>query len=194
MSIIRRAFTILAVGVLPIFGSCIFDAKEAGPDDKTPPVQYLPLDTRDNLLYNLELAYNQRNLEEFLKLLDNGVYQFFFSATDVSQGLVDQDSWGYAAEAEATGRLFDRSPPANDPRADKIALTLLYTEGDGAWQEMVPSSYPSETWYQKTVEYRLSVRVGETDYNQNRVIVALLTVRQKPGESIWQIVEWRDDI
>jgi hypothetical protein len=180
---------VLATGLV----GCSDGSDPVGP---APRVVYKNLTSRDHLLYNLELAYNERNLEEFLKLLDktDGVYQFFFSATDVSQGLVNQASWGYADEAEATGRLFDRNPPANDPRADKIALNMLYIEGDDAWQDMVPSSYPSETWYQKTIEYRLSVRVGETDYNQNRVIVALLTVRQKPGESIWQIVEWRDDI
>jgi hypothetical protein len=198
MGITKRALAVLTIGVLPLFGSCIFDAEKAVVDDGGGGVEYRPLDKRDNVLHNLELAYNQRNFEEYQKLFDNsGVFLFFFSPTDVSQGFVQNSSWDIGRELEATARLFDRTPSSGDLLASKITLELTYTkdtEGQDNWQPFEPPAYPGETWYQKSVEYRLDVKVDDNTYTQNEAIFAMFTVRQKPGASIWQIVEWKDDI
>jgi hypothetical protein len=123
--------------------------------------------------------------------------QFFFSPTDVSEGNVQNSSWDIARELEATSRLFDRTPPAGAPHAEKITLELTYTKDTtslDAWTPFTPAGYPTETWYQKALEYRLDVKVDQTTYTQTAAIFAMIAVRQKPGTSIWQIVEWRDDI
>ena len=92
--------------------------------------------------------------------------------------------------------MFERNPPPGQPLADYIDLTMTFTEGDDEWQPVVPSTHQDETWYEKPVEYRLTVTVGLTTYTQNKPIYAMFTVRpvNSSGHEIWQIVTWRDEI
>ena len=195
----RRAFCILLIGaMLPMFGSCIFAPKEkpAEPGTGQGP-SYKPLDTKDNLFHNLELAYNQRNFEEFTKLLDSsGVFQFFFSPNDVRDGIVKNSQWGVGQELDATQALLNPAPPPGQPRASSVVLELTFSEGDDEWQPFVPSTHPNETWYDKSVSYFLEVKVNETTYTQNKAVIAVFTVRftEVNGDSLWQIVTWRDDL
>jgi hypothetical protein len=181
-----------------MLGSCIFSPKEAPRKPGDPPGgNFLPLDKRDNLLHNLELAYDQRNHEEFRKLLDqSGDFIFFFSPTDVSEGRVKNSQWDVSQELAATQKMFDRNPPPGVPRADRVDLTLTFTEGEDEWQPFVSSTHPDETWHKKPVEYRLFVKVGDVDYTQNKAVIAEFTARftEAGGDSLWQIVRWRDDI
>lgn len=196
MGTMKRALGLLVIGCLPLFASCILDAQKDTGGSGGDTGEFLPLDKRDNVIFNLKLAYNQRNFLEFRKLLDNSqdAYIFFFSPADVAGGIVTNSQWGIGEELEVTERLFDRNPPAGDPRADAINLDLIYTKGEDTWQPFVSSQFPNETWYEKPVEYVLKVKVGETDYSQNKTVVAMFTVRQKPGETTWHIVRWKDDI
>jgi len=195
----RRALWILGIALLiPTFGSCIFAPKKVPPKDDTgPPTAFKPLDKRDNLLFNLELAYNQRNYEEYRNLLDNsGAFVFYFGQQDIRDGIVTSTQWGVADDLAATQALFDRNPPEGDPRADDVILDLDYTEDEDDWFAVVPDTHPDETWYTKTVLYRLSVRIGLTTHSQNKDVFARFTARftEVEGDSVWQIVTWHDDI
>jgi len=198
IDIMRRAFSILIIGLLvPVFGSCIFAPKEKPPEPGvTGPGAYLPIndfDAPDNMLHNLELSYNQRNYEEFRKLLDNtGDFTFFLGPDDIKPGEADQ--WGVGEELDKTRAMFDRSPPPGRPLASNIELDLVYGEED--WQPEDSPAHPDETWYSKSAEYVLVVQVGQTTYTQNRTVTALFTARfiDVDGAPTWQIVKWHDDI
>lgn len=162
----------------------------------SPPIPYQPLTVRDHLLENLELAYNERDIQGYQALFDDsGVFQFFFSPSDVSQGKVRYSQWDLAMEFATTEVMFDFDP-LTVPSADNLDLELNYLEGDSGWQPELPASHPGETWYDKTVDYRLTVQAGQTTYAQNKLITALFTVRftEVDGDSVWQIVTWRDDL
>ena len=193
------------IGVLALVGlvvlglnSCILDPKEEKRDD--PPVSpYLPLDgERDNVLFNLQKAYNERNLERYDELLDTD-FVFFFSNTDVNNGTVQYDQWGRAAEIGANRNLFDPtfSKPGVDP-ASVIDLTLSYATGDDQWIQVTPPDqvkYPDETWYEKIVTYSLTVKAGDMEYVGND-IQASFTVRwatDDEGNEYWRVIIWRDD-
>jgi hypothetical protein len=166
------------------------------PCDPCPPA-FRTLDTRDNLLYNLELAYTLRNFEEYRKLPDSsGSFTFYFGQDDLNQGTVTSSQWGVGAELASTQALFDRNPPQGEPRADDVVLDLTYAEGEDEWAPFVPSTHPLEIWYSKIVEYDLSVRIGVTTYAQNKRVFAEFTARftEVAGDSLWQIVTWRDDV
>ena len=79
-----------------------------------------------------------------------------------------------------------------------ISLSLLYPPGEDFWNTVIPdpTAYPHEVWYEKTAEYRLSVWAGDTTWLNLTVRRASFVVRQTElgGESIWQLVQWRDDI
>ena len=160
------------------------------------PVRFLPLDERDNLLANLELAYGQRNFEQFRRLLDPSEFIFYFSPTDVFEGNVTNSQWDIAQELASTQKLFDLNPPPGQPYANSIALDMAWASGDDDWQPVIPATHPDEVWYEKAVEYFLEVKVGTITYTQNRAIVALFTMRytEASGDSVWQIVRWRDDV
>lgn len=198
MAMWKRLIPFALLALLPVFGSCLLDAEKVKCKDCGDTTSaYLPLTERDNLLQNLEQAYNQRNFAEYKKLFDNsGDFLFFFSTTDVNQGLVKDSSWDIGQDLGTTEAIFDRNPPPGAPLAENIDLELTFTAGDDEWQPVVPSTHLNETWYEKPVEYRLTVTVGGTTYTQNKNVVALFTVRftQVAGDSVWQIVTWRDDI
>jgi hypothetical protein len=79
--------------IIPAFNSCIFDAKKAEKEDNTgPPPAFRDLTERDDVFFNLQLAYNQRNIDEYNKMLDDK-FIFNFSAADVSSGNVDVAQW-----------------------------------------------------------------------------------------------------
>lgn len=196
----RRAFWILAITLLiPAFGSCIFAPKKAPPPEGGPgPGAYKPLDKRDNLLFNLELAYNQRNFEEYRRLLDEtpGVFIFYFGQDDIDRGIAAVPQYDVALEKATTRGLLDPNPPQGVVRADDVILDLTYTEDEDDWFATVPETHPDETWYFKDVTYRLSVRIGLTTHTQNKDVQARFTVREveEGGENIWQIVRWHDDV
>lgn len=189
---------VVAAVVTPLLGSCIFNAEEKPPDTGQPPPAYKALDVKDNLLDNLELAYNQRNIEEYKKLLDPtpGVFLFHFSPTDVSEGRVSSSQWGWDEEIGSATNMFSRRPPPPQPAADDIKLELNFAGGDQDWLPRTPPSHPSEVWYDKPVEYTLRVTVGPTVYTQNKAVQALFTVRwtEINGDSVYQIVTWKDDV
>lgn len=194
-----RAFRILAITLLiPALGSCIFAPKKAPPDPIPPQSAYRTLDERDNILFNLALAYKQRNFEEYRKLLDEtpGVFIFHFGQADQNSGVAVHPQWDVAVELATTQGLFQRSAPPGEPLADDVQLEMTYTDDEEDWFATVPETHPDETWYMKDVTYRLSVRIGLTTHTQNKDVQARFTVREVEvgGEKIWQIARWHDDI
>ncbi|MCZ6765810.1 MAG: hypothetical protein O7D32_02645 [bacterium] len=63
------------------------------------------LTDRDDVLFNLELAYNERNLNEFYRLLDAD-FVFHFGTADVSQGNVPVSEWPRPDEVESAMAIF----------------------------------------------------------------------------------------
>lgn len=195
----NRIVVLALVGVLVLgFNSCILDPKEEKPVDP-PATPYKPLDgERDNVLFNLQKAYNERNLERYDQLLDVD-FVYFFSNTDVANGVVLFDQWGRAREIGANRNLFDPtfSKPGLEPASD-IDLTLTYAAGDDKWVEVTPADqvkYPDETWYEKIVTYSLTVKSGDRDLVGNN-IQASFTVRwakDQENKEYWRIILWRDD-
>jgi hypothetical protein len=186
------AFVTLAIN------SCILDAKQDRQVIKPPKGEFLPLDTRDNVLNNLQAAYNQRNISQYDKLLDAN-FTFFFSPTDVQNGTVQFSQWDRAGEINATTNMFNPSfSPSQGAPISSIDLALSYPKGDNAWTPVQPLdavTYPNETWYEKTVTYSMTIVAGPNQFISNN-IDASFVVRQAEvnGETIWRIIAWRDDI
>ena len=101
--------------------------------------------------------------------------------------------WDIGEELGKTERMFDRNPPTG-PVASDIDLILFYD--DEEWLPFTPGSHPNETWYEKFVEYRLTVKVGPTTYTQNQLTKALFWARfvEIDGVMTWQVAAWRDDV
>lgn len=169
--------------------SCILDP-EKKKDDPNPPVvkDFKSLKEKDDVLWNLELAYNLRERWEFEKLLDAD-FLFFFSEADYSTGNIPE-SWNRVSEIKTHINLFNENLDS-DLRATNIDLTLSYTPGE--WTE-IPQG--DESWYSMEVIYNITVqtKVG-VDYKGNNLKAQFIIREAIPDgetEKIWRIVRWRD--
>jgi len=68
-------------------------------------VEYKDLQNKHDVLFNLELAYNERNVDEYEKLLDVD-FAFVFSQVDYQGGYTPQH-WGDASEKDANRKILD---------------------------------------------------------------------------------------
>jgi hypothetical protein len=153
---------------------------------------------RDNVLFNLQSAYNDRNIKRYDELLDAD-FIFYFSAADVQGGVVSTEYWSRAAEINACKNIFDPnySNPSQEPVQD-IDLLLVYPSGDDQWTpNPAPDQvrYPGETWYQKIVIYNITVQLpGDYQYvGLNKQAAFVLRAATVGSQQVWRIVTWRDD-
>ena len=196
----KRLFAVLVIGISVLaFNSCILDPKEAPPDDNKPTEAYKNLaEARDNVLFNLEKSYNERNIDQYRELLDDG-FVFHFSNADIKNGDVSVAQWGRAEDLQTAGNMFNPnfSRPGQAP-VSSIDLTLTYAEGEDLWNKITPEdqvNYPDEFWYEKTVRYRLTVEAGDFTYVGDN-LQASFVVRwgsDQDGNEFWRIIAWRDD-
>jgi hypothetical protein len=191
---IRRLAGLVLTLILIVTASCSDDSDNGVQPQPSP---YKALTQKDHVLFNLQLAYTNRNLAEFTKLLDEG-FVFHFSQADFKDGSVGVEQWEVDAELASVVNMFDEnfSKPGVDP-ISKIDLTLKYVEGDNAWNPVTPddqTTYPDETWYEKTVSYNLICTAGYIDYTGLNILASFI-VRQSTveGKTIWRIISWRDD-
>jgi hypothetical protein len=187
---------LVVVTVSFLAGSCILDPKKVPPDKKTTGGTYKSLKSKDDVLLNLELSYNERNLTQYDKLLDDN-FTFFFSDADFSSGKVNYQQWDRALEIQSTRHLFDRNYSGSQDPIRSISLKLLYSPGDIGWEETTPdSSYQGEKWYQKTVNYDLTVQTTANHQFLAQDLQALFVIRYafvpSLNDTIWRIVQWYD--
>jgi hypothetical protein len=115
---------VIAAAVL-MMSACLFspDSKPSGDSDF-----YSPADSAWKVVANLELAYQTKNLDEYMNCLDSE-FEFMLLETDWDDydgdGLIDE-SWGIDVEEQFTGNMF------SSPEADVIELTLT-GDNESVW-------------------------------------------------------------
>jgi hypothetical protein len=162
-------------------------------DDDTVTPRPKNVQDEDLVLINLELAYNERNFEEFEKLLDED-FVFVFSDVDFNEGKVDFQQWDRDSELASNQKILDPNLPA-DNRVVSIDLKLDYPPGN--WTELPPDeNHPTESWYTKTVNYNLVIKTADQWEHRATGEQAQFTIRwgETEGGEHWQIVLWRDDV
>jgi hypothetical protein len=176
-----------------LFGSCILDPKKEPPPDNGGGGTFKPLKDKDDVLYNFELAYNNRDINEYTKLTDEdaSVYIFVFSPEDFASGKTAQ-SWERAQDLEITGKIFLRGG-----KTKNLSMNFDYVEGDLTWEEATPpAGHEEESWYQKTVSYDLSLEMTNGQIYFAVDSQALFIIRYGfntiAADTVWQVVQYRD--
>jgi hypothetical protein len=164
-------------------------------DPVTPPPRqtssYKSLQNKDDVLFNLELAYNKRNFEQFAQLLDDE-FVFVLSETDYNSGEVDVPQWDRVRELKANQQIFDPNL-SGGRRVIGIELSLDYT--DDQWTPEPPdTNHPTETWYKQTVAYDLVTKTADDWEHRALDLQAEFKIRKDDATGHWQIVLWRDDV
>lgn len=151
---------------------------------------YKSLANRSDVLNNLELAWNDRNLTRYEQILDSG-FTFFLSPGDVGGSIPEQ--WGRADEILQTSRLFDRN--LSDPNFPRVTSLVVDIEFEGAPIQWVEESGPGETWYSAVIFYDFMIHVvPDLTYIPVPGARGRFTVRNAGTEEApkWQLVEWHD--
>jgi hypothetical protein len=170
------------------------DDEVTQPEIKTPAgPAFKTLDTGDNLLYNLELAFNVYDEAQYDKLLDEN-FVFWFSAADFSSGRTPEH-WDSTAEMTSYNNFFDDTRTANKVLNRDIRLGLE----SATWTAIAPDdpgSYPGETWYESVVTYDLNVLL---DTNPDLTLIAMgvrakFIVRRDDALGHWTLIRWYDDV
>jgi len=147
------------------------------------------LTQKEHVLNNIELAYNQRNVEWYHGVLDQN-FTFILAPGDVGGGV--PTSWGRATELDLHTRLFDKNYTALPCQSIKMDLNLDSVQ----WTEFTPQSAPSETWYLTTIYYNFTFEIAPNTYINDTGTKATFTVRDAgPSGNYahhWQLVEMRD--
>lgn len=154
---------------------------------------FLPLTTRDAVLNNLEVAWDNRVPSKIDELLDDN-FTFYFSPGDVGGGLPVQ--WPRTDELQATNDLFisNREPVPVGPECQSVRIDLSLDEV--TWDPIAaPANALGETWYTAAVYYNFTFKMAPDDtYSSEPGAQAQLTVREVAvgNGTEWRLVEWRD--
>lgn len=185
-----KILILLCIITVLVVWSCGDD--KVTPPTEAPVVEFKNLKTKDDILHNLVLAYNERHYEEYDKLLDDN-FVFNFSRADFLSGDTPHH-WDRTAEVRSYSLMINVNP-TGATRVVSIYLKLDY-DADG-WIEDPPNpDHPDETWYKKTAGYDLTIKTADNWQARTHGLQAEFTIRwagtQEDGH--WRIVLWRDAV
>ncbi len=155
---------------------------------------FYPFDNPKNVLLNLQLSYQQQNLELYEKCLSDS-FRFELISSDVSQFGVDMNGdgindswWGYQQEISYHRNLFiDGSSDGNLKTPDQISLNLQIPPEE-SWQ--IDNQEGHEGWIIIPCHFDLQLFLT----NASNILsngYALFYLKEEAGE--WKIAVWRDE-
>jgi len=175
----RYISTAVVAAVLLVLGSC-GEEDALGPGTELLRPTYLSPDRPENVIANLVLAYQHRDIEAYERLLAPE-FVFRFQPGDVAE--IGRASWGRDEDIRATRRLF-----ASD-KVCGIEITLT-------WDPAVPAREPGLEHTMLVRVTAMVLEVTECGGIAHRVDndYQYFYLRREDGEEPtgWMIVEWRD--
>lgn len=176
---------LLAILVTTI-SACGDDGTEPVP---TPPNPVKNLTQREDVLFNIESAYNKRRIDWYAGVLDVN-FTFYLSAADVNHGL--PASWGRADEIDIHAKMFD----INSSMPVQSIYMDIRTEDGLSWVESDSPLNPAEKWYTTTLYYDFKFEISPNTYIPVTGAKASFTVRDAGAYNKyahhWQLVEMHD--
>ncbi len=165
------------VGALAAAG-CIFGADDPSTGGGEDPV--VP-DSPSDVIYNLEIAYNTRDINLYKQCL-SPQFTFYFNQSDVGtdvNGYIIPTSWGYEEDWDATGNMF----------------TLAYDIAMQLPENSIPEPPDGATTFTAdNITVSLLVMVDENNgYIANKgTLEFTFETYVSGGNTYWRIRDWRD--
>ncbi|MGD8868811.1 MAG: hypothetical protein PVI01_14370 [Gemmatimonadales bacterium] len=190
----RIASLALAALIVGTTTSCILDPDKKPPVVDKPTLDYKPLTEEWHVLHNMELAYDNRDINRYAELFDGDNFVFFFNPDDVGvDGIPSQ--WNYDAEIGSARNMFNRIPGTQNLSITGIDLILADNKIEETfWEDTtLPDEFPGETLRQATVTYNFSIDTNsEKTYIAPQTVVprAQFILREIDGK--FKIVRWFD--
>ena len=181
-----KALRFLVLLAVPLLSGCPFSTKPKD-DPPPPPIVYKPATSPENLLENLQTAYTNKNIFEYLAIF-SGAFTFVFNPDDVEQNPGEIPvSWGIAEEQFAHEQLFDDS--------EVFAIALTWSP-----QDREVSEIPQADTKIVINNIRLTVETLD-DSGGERTLLAegdawfyfiKTGATTDEGDSLWAVWQWED--
>jgi hypothetical protein len=171
--------------------SCILDPDQDSKPPEPPKVNYKDLTEEWHVLFNLELSYDEMNIDRYSELFDPDNFTFFPDPSDVGKDGVP-NQWGYAEEIQSATNMFSQAGGREDNPITSIDITLFDIE-EAQWEDEINDiDFPGETLRKATVDYKFTIdTVGDKTFVAPAVTPrAQFIVRNIDGK--WKLVVWYD--
>jgi len=194
--IVRAALAVaLSVFVLAFAGCENPFAPKGGGGGGDVEVQYKQRTSPENVIYNLNTAYEYMNIEEYLACLAEE-FEFHLAQTDLDNDATLPEYWGKATEQAIHRKMFGIDP-VGDPNdeVEDIDLTLTtitfaYDAGadpqdplDDRWTYLMDTDLM--VWFPNNLQRRADADV--------EFMFRIDPLEQGPeGETLYEIVRWED--
>lgn len=173
---------------------CLFSPDPKPPE---PPVsQYMPRTTISGVLNNLQVAYENRDLQRYKELFDLDEFMFVFDPIDVNDPDTDiPESWFWPEEETATRNMFE------DDLVERIELSFVQgTPANPSESDEEDRPFPEGTKKVIVTEVNLLVDVRQDPENVRYEVrgdnawffLVQDTTEVQDGLPVWKIFEWRD--
>ncbi|MBD3367091.1 MAG: hypothetical protein GF405_02810 [Candidatus Eisenbacteria bacterium] len=194
---ISRAALAVAMSVFVLaFAGCQNPfAPPGGGDDDDVEVQYKTRTSPENVIYNLNTAYEYMNIEEYLDCLAEE-FEFHLAEVDLDDDATLPEYWGKATEQSVHRKMFgiDPVPDPND-EVEQITLTLTtityeYNQGadpddpmDDRWTYLMDTDLM--VWFPNNLQRRADADV--------EFVFRIDPLETGPdGETLYEIIRWED--
>jgi|WetSurMetagenome_2_1015567.scaffolds.fasta_scaffold77516_3 hypothetical protein len=189
--VIRRSLVLLPL--LLMLTGCPFSPDHSTRPPIIPDSPYHARTSISDVLYNLKLSYNEKNIEEY-RLLLNDEYTYVFDPKDVGHNGIP-DSWGKADDILSAEHLFSKQPNLDGYKME--AISLNFEEGADVVSTVEP------TWRMVTLSQimllidtrnaagealRYEVLGDQADIH----FIKTNEIDPKSGLNLWQIIYWVD--
>lgn len=167
-------------------------------DQGAEPEPYPPATTQDQLIQNLELAFNERSFAEYEALLHED-FVFYFAPEDVDV-LHEGVSWERARDLASMYNLFNGLPgqkPDGTPQApvQRIELELIADDPGARWTDQVAEEFAGTTMKRYRAEMDVHYTAGSPSH-----VVGLQEFYAAPVEvslggsdgTVFRLKYWRD--
>jgi hypothetical protein len=178
---------------LALVPACESDPAQPGSNSSGNTQSFLPLNTPDAVLNNIEVAWDNRVPSRIDELLDENFF-FYFAPGDVGGEIPEQ--WDRATELAVTTALLNSNtvPPVEGPVCREVRVDLFLDEVE--WVPLAPpADAPGEAWQTAIVYYECLFEMEpDFTYIAGPGAKAKLTVREIPvgNATEWRLIEWRD--
>jgi hypothetical protein len=184
----RLGSSLLLLGLVVLTG--VYGCSEG--DEMVVEPDYLPQTTEDNVLHNFQLAYRERQINEYAKLLASDFQFYFDPATRQQLGI---EFWTRTTDSLRTEQLF------TSPEVTKITIQLGWNpkSASGAgflaprdgWTKLFLTDVFLDVDFQpagqEVTTFRVEDQTQRFYFRRGRTYPA-----SGPADTLMYIVEWRD--
>ncbi len=162
-----------------IFTGCLFD-----PPPDVPPQQPVKMTSPVNVLKNIEIAYNQRNIDLYKRALSPN-FVFYFDPRDVGESppgktYIIPESWSYTEDWQATNNMFNKA----------YSINLKISTGKVGEPEAEENTYEAQN-----IDISLLVMIDELNgfiSDQGYCNFEFEKYKNEESQDRWRLTKWWD--